>query len=226
MNLDSKRNQAVLEERCAPARLSKEMEDEVYALLGALVGMLEVLSMDTVDPLVPRQRKLVADALRYGDMLRARVEGMITLCSDEHDLRFKPVEYNLRRLLDHAVRGASWSAADKGVSIVLPEVGDWEEATVAIDPARVDRALRAITDTLVTALGTGDRVVVSVQLVDDLVQLELTGVSKGVPGPVLRGVSAVLCAAWQRLFSLHGGGLSIASEAMAVRVQLPRGEPH
>src|SRR4051794_8687142 len=91
-----------------PGHLSKQMEDEVYGLLGALLGMMEVLSIDSVDPLVPRQRKLVADALRYGDLLRARVEALITLFADEHDARFQRVEYSLRRLLDHAVRGASW----------------------------------------------------------------------------------------------------------------------
>jgi hypothetical protein len=226
MNLDRTPTQAAPGEAAAVPRLSKDMEDEVYGLLGALLGMLEVLSIDTVDPLVPRQHKLVADALHYGDMLRARVEGLITLFSDAHDARFKPVEYSLRRLLDHAVRGATWSAADKGVSIVLPDSGDWEQVMVGIDPARTDRALRAITDTLVGALAAQDRVLVRVQLSDDFVQVELSGVSDAAIKPALRELSAVLCAAWLRLFSMHGGGLSVQSETMTVQVRLPRREPH
>lgn len=202
------------------------MEDEVYGLLGALLGMLEVLSIDTVDPLVPRQAKLIADALRHGDMLRTRVEGLITLLSDPHDARCQPVPYGLRRLLDHAVRGATWSASDKGVSIVLPESGAWEQVVVAIDPARTDRALRAITDTLVAALGAQDQVVVRVQVDAESARLELAGVaSAGRVRPALRELSALLCAAWEQLFAQQGGSFAIDPEAMTVRIQLRR-EPH
>ena len=103
-----------------PGGLSREMEDEVYGMLGALLGMLEVLLLDVTDPLAPRQRRFLDEALRFGDKLRARVEAMVILLSAQGDEHHKAAEYSLRRLIDHAVRGASWSATEKGVALALP----------------------------------------------------------------------------------------------------------
>jgi signal transduction histidine kinase len=146
----------------APPRLTKAMEDEVYSVLGALLGMLEVLSIDTQAPLSERQRRFVNDALRFGDMLRARVEALVTLFSDERDERYQRAPYALRRLIDHSVRAASWAAAEKGVSIVLP-AADSSGIFLLVDAARVDRALRSITDTLVSALGKDGQVTLRVE---------------------------------------------------------------
>jgi signal transduction histidine kinase len=226
MNLDGQTPQIAEHEAGGKPHISKEMEDEIYGLLGALLGMLEVLSIDTADPLAPRQRRFIADALRFGDMLRTRVEALVTLLADEHDPRFVPSEYPLRRLIDHAVRGATWSAADKGVSIVLPPADELEPVAVGIDVARVDRALRAITDTLVAALPEQSQLLVRVRLEERSVGVELAGVAAGPEKPSVLQLSNVLFAAWQRIFVLQGGSLQVDREQLSVRVELPRREPH
>ena len=218
---------ALHEKKAAPVdvRLSREMEDEVYNELGALLGMLEVLSIDAVDPLLPRQRRFLDEALRFGDRLRGRVEAMVTLLSDPHDERFKPSDYSLRRLIDHAVRGAGWAATERGVSLELPASGGWESESVRIDVARVDRALRGITDSLVTAVGARGRVEVKIWASGPHLHLELRGFPAQRPEGTALGFSPLLLSVWQHVFALQQGSLWLDRETFAVRIQLPRKEP-
>src|SRR5262245_36439777 len=92
-------------------RINKAMEDEVSASLGGLLGLLEVLAIDAEPPLSTRQQHCLDEALRLGDALRAKVEALVTLLSDEADPRFAKTSHALRRLIDHAVRAAGWSAS-------------------------------------------------------------------------------------------------------------------
>jgi hypothetical protein len=221
------REQVAISEAEQPAqqRLSKDMEDELYGVLGALLGMLEVLSLDATDPLLPRQRRFVDEALRFGDKLRARVEAMVVLLSDERDARHAPGDYALRRLIDHAVRGASWGASERGVALELPAPGAaWDEERLFIDPPRVDRALRGLTDALVAGVGERGRVELHVQVAGAQLGLEL----RGLPGERAQAeplqVSALLLSAWQRVFALQGGSLTVDRDTFTARVQLPRRE--
>lgn len=208
----------------AQARLSREMEDEVYSVLGALLGMLEVLSIDAVEPLTPRQRRFLDEALRFGDRLKARVEALVTLLSDENDERFKPSAYPLRRLIDHAVRGACWAAKEKGVSLSLPASGGWENDSLSIDAARVDRALRGVTDTLVAAVGEHGRVEVRVLPAGAQCCIELRGFPDAQPEGVVLELSALLLSAWHHTFALQKGSLRLDRETFTARVELPRKE--
>lgn len=203
-----------------PLRMSKAMEDEVYSILGALLGMLEVLSIDTQTPLTERQRRFVNDALRFGDMLRARVEALVTLFSDEGDTRYQRAPYALRRLIDHSVRAASWAAAEKGVSIVLPagEGGTF----VLVDAARVDRALRSITDTLVSALGKDGEVVLRVEDRAESVLLALSAGPRAAASAPLLSLSTIMLSAWEHLFRLQGGSMRVDAGALAVSIELPK----
>jgi hypothetical protein len=209
-------------ERAPPERLSKAMEDEVYSVLGALLGMLEVLSIDAQAPLTERQRRFVNDALRFGDMLRARVEALVTLFADERDPRFGRAPYALRRLIDHSIRAASWAAAEKGVSIVLPAGERWEADLLLVDAARVDRALRAITDTLVAALGKDGQVVLRVEDGGDRVSLVLSAHADGALPAVSLSLSAILLSAWEHVFRLQGGSLRVDAGALSVFMELPK----
>jgi signal transduction histidine kinase len=205
----------------APLRMSKAMEDEVYSVLGALLGMLEVLSIDTQAPLTERQRRFVNDALRFGDMLRARVEALVTLFSDERDERYQPAPYALRRLIDHSVRAASWAAAEKGVSIVLPP-GDSAGTFLLVDASRVDRALRSITDTLVSALGKDGQVLLRVEERAESVLLALSaGPVAPASSPAL-ALSSIMLSAWSHLFRLQGGSMRVDAAALSVSIELPK----
>jgi hypothetical protein len=201
------------------------MEDEVYSLLGALLGMLEVLSIDAQTPLTERQRRFVNDALRFGDMLRARVEAMVTLFADESDPRFSRAPYALRRLIDHAVRAASWAAAEKGVSILLPSGEAWEADLLLVDAARVDRALRSITDTLVAALGKDGRVVLRVEDRTDSVHMTLVAHADEPTSRAALSLSTILVSAWEHVFRLQGGSLRVDASALSVFMELPKVEP-
>lgn len=206
------------------ASISREMEDDVFGVLGALLGMLEVLSLDVEDPLAPRQRRFVDEALRFGDRLRARVEAMVILLSDQRDQRFQPRQYPLRRLIDHAVRGAGWAATEKGVALALPAGGGWEDALLQIDAARVDRALRGLTDALVSAVSQGGRVAVAIEIDGS----ELCITLRGCPGEAAQAggleLSSLLVSAWEHVFALQGGSLRLDRDAFAASVRLPRGE--
>jgi hypothetical protein len=209
-------------ERAPSERLSKAMEDEIYSVLGALLGMLEVLSIDAQAPLTERQRRFVNDALRFGDMLRARVEALVTLFADERDPRFQRAPYALRRLIDHSIRAASWAAAEKGVSIVLPAGEGWEADLLLVDAARVDRALRAITDTLVAALGKDGQVVLRVEDAGDRVSLVLSAHADGAVPAVSLSLSAILLSAWEHVFRRQGGSLRVDTGALSVFMELPK----
>lgn len=202
--------------------LTKAMEDEIFSTLGALLGMLEVLSIDAQPPLTERQRRFVNEALRFGDMLRGRVEALLTLFADERDPRHQRSPYALRRLIDHSVRAASWAAAEKGVNIVLPS-SEACESFLFVDAARVDRALRAITDTLVAGLGKDGQVVLRVEDRLDSVLLLLTAGSAGAgnASPAI-SLSTLMLSAWERLFALQGGSLSVDHAALSVSIELPK----
>jgi hypothetical protein len=212
----------------APARvggsITREMEDDVFGVLGALLGMLEVLSLDAEQPLAPRQRRFVDEALRFGDGLRTRVEAMVILLSDQRDARFSAGEYPLRRLIDHAVRGAGWAAKEKGVALELPAAGAWEGELLQIDAPRVDRALRGLTDSMVASVGEGGRVAVALELDAQALCIVL----RGFPGDPARAqgleLSALLVTAWEHVFALQGGSLRLEPEAFTARAQLPRRE--
>jgi hypothetical protein len=204
---------------------SREMEDDVFGVLGALLGMLEVLSLEGEDRLAPRQRRFLDEALRFGDRLRSRVEAMVILLANQHDARFVRGEYPLRRLIDHAVRGAGWAATEQGVTLALPAGGGWEAELLHIDAARVDRAVRGLTDALVAGVGRGGRVEVAVELET----AELCIVLRGSPGEAAHAggleLSSLLVSAWQHVFAVQGGSLRLEREKYEARARLPRREP-
>ena len=202
-------------------RITKAMEDEVNGSLGALLGMLEVLTIDVEEPLSARQQAFVADALRMGDRLRASVEALLTLLSDESDPRFGKSAYALRRLIDHAVRAAGWSASEHQVAFTLPESGPHDDDPLWLEPGRVDRTLRAMTDALVTAVAPGGSVGLALEHTPSSVRLVLSAA----PAPGTRAqlsVPQVVRTAWQRLIGMQGGQLSIDEERLTLRLELPR----
>lgn len=206
-----------------PAALDKSvdkgMEDEVNGALGGLLGLLEVLSIDVEEPLSPRQQGFVAAALSHGDSVRQRVEALLVLLTDESDPRFLCRPYTLRRLVDHAVRAAGWSARERQVTLQLPEPGPWETHLVSIDAPRVDRALRHMTDALVGALSPHGTVALTIELGAEQVWLTLSGVAPEEP-PTLR-VPAVVSKAWHHLLQLSGGRLKAEPEALRFTLELP-----
>jgi hypothetical protein len=203
------------------AKLTRQMEDDVFALLGALLGMLEVLTIDAQEPLSARQQRVVNDALKLGDKLRSRVEAMVTLLSDDSDPRHPASDYPVQRLIDHAVRGANWSAAERGVHIALPAADALAKLSVRVDAARVDRALRAITDTLVQSMAAGSELHVSVTQADATISIQLFGRAKephAFEWPQLPALG------WQHVIGLHGGRMHVNKDEATVRIDLVRGE--
>lgn len=205
-----------------PPAFTREMEDDVLGLLGGLLGLLEVLSIDVREPLTTRQQSVMNDALKFGDRLRARIEAMVTLLGDERDPRYQPSDYSLRRLIDHAVRGANWTASEKGVRLVLPDTEAFGQETVRIDATRVDRAVRAITDALVAHLGRGHELLVEVSRDDRQVVIELRANSAEPLLPFDLPRLSVL--AFERVFALHGGHMLVNRDKASVRIELARGE--
>lgn len=203
--------------------LSQAMEHEMYSSLGAVLGMLEVLSISVEQPLSPPQKKLVDEALRFGDGLRARLEALLVMFSDADGASQAPCAFTVRRLVDHAVRAASWSAHEKRVTLRLPEHGAWESEAVVIDVARVDRALRGMTDAVIAAVPEGGAVHLRVEVLPEQVRLSLLAEGDGVQGdgPELAH-SHVLHAGWTHLIALQGGRLSIDSRPARIVLDLPR----
>jgi hypothetical protein len=200
--------------------LSKAMEDEVNGRLGALLGMLEVLSIDVEEPLTPRQQGFVGAALGFGDGLRSSVEALLILLSDADDPRFTRTNYALRRLVDHAVRAAAWAARERNVNLSLPESGSWESELVHIDIGRVDRALRAMTDALIACVGAEGSVQLEVELFASAVRLTLSG--RAQQSAAVLALPLLQIAAWQRLFALQRGALQVDFAGVCLRVDLPR----
>lgn len=195
------------------------MEDEVNGALGGVLGMLEVLTIDVEEPLSARQQGFVAAALQHGDKLRSTVEALLVLLTDPNDPRFLCRPYPLRRLVDHAVRAAGWSAREKQVTLTLPEPGLWEAHLVSIDAPRIDRALRHMTDLLVSALAPEGSVTLAIELGTDFVRIVLSGVAPQA-GATLR-VPGVVLTAWYHLLQLSGGRFKAEPEALRFMLELP-----
>jgi hypothetical protein len=195
------------------------MEDEVNGALGGLLGMLEVLTIDVEEPLSPRQQGFVAAALEHGDKLRSTVEALFVLLSDPNDPRFLCRPYPLRRLVDHAVRAAGWSAREKRVTLELPEPGAWEVHLVSIDAPRIDRALRHMTDVLVSGVAPEGTVTLAIELAAESVRLELSGLAPHAGAPLR--VPGVVLSAWHELLQLSGGSFQAELTALRFTLELP-----
>jgi hypothetical protein len=202
-------------------RINKAMEDEVSASLGGLLGLLEVLAIDAEPPLSTRQQRCLDEALRLGDALRSKVEALVTLLSDEADPRFAKSSHALRRLIDHAVRAAGWSASERGVELRMPPAGPWEEALVSVDLPRTDRVLRAMTDALVACVGSDGGVVeLAIELAASSVRLVLSARAENEPARL--AVPQLVWAAWQQLIMLQGGTLELDTALPRLCLTLPR----
>lgn len=196
------------------------MEDEVYAVLGALLGMLEVSATDRIEPLGERHQRWIAEALRFGDALRERVDAMLALGTDPADERHRREVYPLRRLVDHSIRGVTWHASEKGVQLSCQELQEDDDVQLFIDVSRVDRSLRSITEALVDGVGQGGVLTLDVSGEEAAVQLRLRGARADGASGQFRP-SELVEAAWHYVFALQGAEVRIAHDVPEVVVTLP-----
>jgi hypothetical protein len=207
-----------------PSSVNANMERELHKLLGAMLGMLEVLASDLRHPLSERQRAWVAEAVRYGHMLKDRVDAVLLLANHgAAEERLRPAPVSLRRLVEHAVRGAAWEAEERKVRLILPSDDASFADTIVVDVQLVDRAVRSMTETLILLIAPGE-LEATVVHESDFVHIELRGQRDlGVTPAVFEDerASELLCAAWQRVAELHRGSLLLDLSAGRIRLSLP-----
>jgi len=204
---------------------SAQQEEEVYGTLGALMGTLEVVATDDVQPVSPLQAERLQSALRISQALQYQIEALLTLAADDLDTRLRRSHTRMRPLLEHAVRGAARTFENHGVELRMPTGSDWGHESVRIDLSRVDRLLRALTEMLVTGVGAGGQITVAVSRSGPEVvltlQSELPARSNQPAQPVGAGL---LARSAHRLFQLHGGSFSLDLPALSLRITLPQSE--
>ncbi len=237
-----KRNLKAADAPCTPGAadpraLAREQrsEDAVYGTLGALLGTLEVVATDDLEPIAARHAERLGSALRLCETLQHQMEVLLTLGAEDLAARLRRARCSLRPLLEHAVQGAKRCFAQHGVDLRMPAPGSWAEQAVLIDSSRVDRMVRVLTEALVASVGRGGTVAVSVQEVSKQLALELRGTRRTdahpaqARAPVQRAedcplASSLLARGARRLFELHSGGCDIDAEQLSVHICLPVAE--
>lgn len=214
----------------APARVrsSAAQEDDVYGLLGALLGTLEVVATDDVFPLATIQAERLRSAVRLCHGLQHQIEALLTLASDQLGESLKRTPVHVRALVEHAVRGAVRGFEADRVQLCLVPGDAWEQR-VLIDSSRVDRMLKAVTETLAASVGQEGILEASVCRAGRHVALVLLGrpgaqPARAVPGQSTLANAQLLARGAARLFELHGGGLVVDAEQLRVQILLPASE--
>ena len=210
----------------SPSALSgAAQEDEVYGLLGALLGTLEVVATDEEQPVAPVQEERLRSALALCGRLQTYIESLLTLAGEDLGRRLRRAHCLVRPLVEHAVRGALRRFEAQAVSLRLPASAAWGEQRVYVDASRVDRALRGLAEALVDRVGEGGAIDLSVDRMGRHVVLVLRGRSRVDGGSRVIGPgTALLERAARHLLELHGGGLSLDPAQLALEVRLPASE--
>jgi hypothetical protein len=208
---------------------SATQEDDVYGMLGALLGTLEVVATDDAYPLAPAQAERMRSALRLCHGLQHQIEALLTLASDQLGSSLRCTNASVRALVEHAVRGAVRAFAAQGVQLrVVPDEG-WEQR-VFVDSSRVDRMLKALAEALAASVGQDGVIEASVRRVGRHVALALTGQRGSEPsrrvalGQATLATSQLLTRGAARLFELHGGGFTVDADQLNVHILLPTSE--
>lgn len=200
--------------------LSVAMEEELYRLLGRLLGHLEAMATDIQEPLTARQSAWLHEALESGHELKEHIEALAFLASPEPAQRLVRAPYSVRRMVEHAVRAAGWQATEREVLLVLPPLEQWAERSVNVDVRAIDRVIRGVCEHLVRSVIRGGRVEVALTAVDNGLRLLLT--SKGQLPEDKRAVpTELLLTAWQCIVTLHGGRLSLDIAGGKAELWLP-----
>jgi hypothetical protein len=204
---------------------SAQQEEEVYGTLGALLGTLEVVAADDAHPISPVQAERVESALRISYSLQHQIEALLTLSADDLGARLRRGHARVRPLLEHAVRGAARTFASHGVELRMPSGSAWGSEAVYIDLSRIDRTLRALTETLVAGAGAGSSIEVSVKQSGAVVTITLRSELSPERGKQAPPVGAALLArSAERLFGLHGGTCTLDLQQLMLVLTLPASE--
>ncbi|MDB4972397.1 MAG: hypothetical protein JWN48_738 [Myxococcaceae bacterium] len=212
------------------ARGSALQEEEVYGMLGALLGTLEVVATDDRSPLTQPQAARVASAVQLCHALQHQIEALLTLASDDLRERLRTRPMRVRPVVEHAARGAVRAFEARGVSLHLPEYEAWGQQRITVDSSRVDRMLKALVEALAASVGQDGALDVSVEESARHVALTFHGAvgtlrpSKPLtPEPTLQRSDLLLRGA-ARLFELHGGSFSVDLAQLTMCVSLPLAE--
>lgn len=210
----------------SPSALSgAAQEDEVYGLLGALLGTLEVVATDESHPVGRVQEERLRSALGLCSRLQTYIESLLTLSADDLDRRLRRSHSSVRPLVEHAVRGAVRRFEAERVSVRMPATPEWGEQRVFVDASRVDRALRALAEALADRVGAGGAIEVSVSRLEGDVVLALRGRARAESGPRQASPgTGLLERAARYLLELHGGRLSLDPARLGLEVRLPVSE--
>jgi hypothetical protein len=196
------------------------MEQDLFRLLGGLLGTLEALATDAQAPFEGTQHDRLQQALDFGHELKDHVEAFSFLANSDPYERLTIAPYSVRRMLEHAVRSAAWLASEHGVSLTLPPLESWQERMVKVDVRALDRVIRGACEYLISLVSRGGAVNVTVSMAQGGLQVELCGESLAQTAkPKLP--AELLYAAWRRMVELHGGKFVLAPERAHAELWLP-----
>jgi hypothetical protein len=205
----------------ARSGLSVAMEQELYRLLGRLLGTLEAMATDAQEPVEGRQRIWLQQALDSGHELKEHLEALAFLASPRPEERLARAPYPVRRMVEHAVRAAGWQASERDVDLILPALERWAERNVNVDVRAIDRVIRGLCEHLVQRVGAGGRVEVTLTE-EEQGGLRIALQAEGERADVTpRGPSELLFAAWQCIAALHGGRLGLDVTGLSATLWLP-----
>ena len=196
------------------------MEQELFRLLGGLLGTLEALATDVHAPFEGPQHDRLQQALDFGHELKDHVEAFSFLANNDPRDRLTMAPYSVRRMLEHAVRSAAWQASERGVSLTLPALESWSERSVVVDVRALDRVIRGACEYLIDVVSRGGRVDVTVASAQGGLQVELRGESL-VQGGKAKPPAELLYASWRRMVELHGGTFALSPERAHAELWLP-----
>jgi hypothetical protein len=205
----------------AGSGLSLEMEQELYRLLGRLLGTLEAMATDNDTPVEGRQRQWLQEALDCGHELKEHVEALAFLAAPDAAARLNRSPYSVRRMVEHAVRAAGWQASERQVELRLPNLDAWAERMVEVDVRAMDRVIRGACEYLVLSLPRGGAVEVRLAQVQGALRIDLLGDTNQRTRPEGQAPSQLLQVAWQHIARLHHGRLLLDVQELSAEIWLP-----
>jgi signal transduction histidine kinase len=204
------------------------MSHELRTPLNAVIGLADLLLLETGDPITKRQREYIDGIAQSGRHLLALVNDVLDLAKIEagkHDLSLEPVA--VREAIEEALTGLVPLAHKRGVSVSVQVPGAVREARA--DRLRLRQILYNLMSNALKFTDRGGSVTVSAR--DDGEQIRIAIADTGIgiaeadrprlfqafeqlvtPSGDRPTGSGLGLALTKRLVDMHGGTIEVASE--------------
>jgi len=192
----------------APPAGPRNVEQDLYATCGGLLGAIEALAYELPEQPPPRTARALRDARAFAQDMRDQLDALMVLALPDLEGASPRTPFGLGRWIEHAARGADVRLAAFGTRLDLPALSSLEGLQVPLAVSRMDRALTVMVEQLGRLVGSAGVLRLGVQVTET--SMDLTIAAYSTSGDALHvgtSLSPLFLRAWERLLAWHGGTL-------------------